>query len=399
MDEDLKQTEPGASSGMTPDEGQSAPAPDRSGDETPTNPGTVAPPPAAPVAPPAGPTAAERIGRTLVWLCAFSLLLGVLVLFRGGGAEAPSQAFAPEGDPFAGFPLLAGADGIAIVNVYGVISFEQEQSSFPGMPTLDMGADRLVRILRRLRKTDRVKGVVLRVNSPGGTVGASQEISNQVKALVAEGKKVVVSMGDVAASGGYYISAPASYIFANAGTLTGSIGVISSVTNLSELIAKVGVKFEVIKSGKFKDMGSSYREMTEAERELFQRIITGAWDQFVDTVAEGRILDEEKDGRKVVLTSKETLRNEIAQGQIFLGSEAVKIGLVDEVGDFYAAIEKAGELCGLGKEPHIIKTGAGAGIEKLFELFGSSSTADPVRTIMTGGGMPPLMYLFAPGVR
>ena len=336
----------------------------------------------------------ERLGRLLCVLCFLSLLLGVIVLARGNTVKSAVSA---GDDPLSTFSLLGGQDGVAIVKLSGLIAFDNDRGSIFG--PFSSGADKTVRTLRKLRKADHVKGVVLRVNSPGGTVAASQEIHDEIKALVAAGKKVVVSMGDVAASGGYYVSAPANYIYANAGTLTGSIGVITSLMDYQSVLDKIGVQYKVFKSGRFKDMGAGYRDMSNEEKELFNRIVMGAWDQFVKAVADGRMIEEkeERDGRKRVITSRDKLRDELCQGQIFLGSDAKEKGLVDELGSFHDAISKCGELCGLGKNPHLIRTSKMTGFEKFVEMFGAKNSFDPMKALLRGGTLPPLLYLYVPG--
>ncbi|PKM82292.1 MAG: signal peptide peptidase SppA, partial [Firmicutes bacterium HGW-Firmicutes-13] len=169
---------------------------------------------------------------------------------------------------------------------------------------------------------------------PGGSAAASQEINSEIKKLREEGKVVVVSMADVAASGGYYIAAAADKILANPGTTTGSIGVIMQVTNLEELYEKIGMEIETIKSGEQKDIGNPARPMTEEERSILQSISNDIYDQFVDAVAEGRNLSRER-----VL--------ELADGRIFTGRQAFELDLIDELGDLYDAVEKAAELAGL----------------------------------------------------
>ncbi len=171
-----------------------------------------------------------------------------------------------------------------------------------------------------------IKAIVLRINSPGGGVGPSQEIHDEVRRIDAD-KPVVVSMGSVAASGGYYIAAPARVIFANPGTITGSIGVIMEFTNVQELLEKIGLHSQVVKSGKHKDIGSPVRPMTEEDRALLQALIDDVHTQFVDSVAAGRQLEVQK-----VRT--------FADGRIFTGRQARELGLVDELGGLEAAIRK-----------------------------------------------------------
>lgn len=185
-----------------------------------------------------------------------------------------------------------------------------------------------------------VKAIVLRVDSPGGAVVPSQEIYEEVKKAVSK-KKVVVSMGALAASGGYYISAPASRIVANPGTLTGSIGVIMEIPNLKGLMDKVGVKTEVIKSGRHKDIASVFRGVGKEEREILQGALDDVHDQFIKAVSEGRKMLLE-DARK------------IADGRIFTGKQAMSKGLVDELGDLEDAVKVAAKLSGIKGEPNVV---------------------------------------------
>ena len=194
----------------------------------------------------------------------------------------------------------------------------------------------VVRKIERLRKDRSVKALVIRVDSPGGSVGASQEIYRAIERFRAEGKPVVVSMGNVAASGGYYISAPADYIFANPGTITGSIGVIIQHVAYRELMEKIGVKATAIKTGKFKDTLNPFRELTPEEKEYLEETINEAYEQFLEAILKYR-------GKKI---SEERLR-EVADGRVFTGERAKELGLVDELGGLEDAIEKAKELAGV----------------------------------------------------
>lgn len=189
-------------------------------------------------------------------------------------------------------------------------------------------------------KDSSVKAIVLRVDSPGGAVVPSQEIYEEVKKAVSK-KKIVVSMGSLAASGGYYISSPASKIVANPGTLTGSIGVIMEIPNLEGLMNKVGVKTEVIKSGKHKDIASIFRGIGKEERVILQGVLDDVHEQFIKAVSEGRKMLLE-DTRK------------IADGRIFTGKQAMSIGLVDELGDLEDAIKVASKLSGIKGEPSVV---------------------------------------------
>jgi protease IV len=205
-------------------------------------------------------------------------------------------------------------------------------------PILD--SKKTVDEIKDYTKDSSVKAIVLRVDSPGGAVAPSQEIYAEVKNAVSK-KKVVVSMGSVAASGGYYISAPASKIIANPGTLTGSIGVILEIPNLEGLMSKIGIKTEVIKSGRHKDIGSAFRGMKQEEREILQGVMDSVHEQFIKAVSEGRKMKIE-DVR------------EIADGRIFSGEQAFNNGLIDQLGTLEDAIKTAAALVGIREEPVIV---------------------------------------------
>jgi protease-4 len=194
--------------------------------------------------------------------------------------------------------------------------------------------------LKKFAKDDSVKAIVVRLNTPGGGVGPSQEIYEEVRKI--RGKKVVVaSMGALAASGGYYIACGADKIFANPGTITGSIGVIMQFVNVKDLIEKIGVKGFVIKSGSFKDTGSPVREMSPEERKLLQNVIDNVHSQFVNAVAEGRKLPRED-----VLA--------IADGRILSGEQAKELGLVDVLGNQEDAVAEAGKMAKIEGEPRVV---------------------------------------------
>ncbi|HKI51016.1 MAG TPA: signal peptide peptidase SppA [Geothermobacteraceae bacterium] len=219
------------------------------------------------------------------------------------------------------FPV---GDKVAVLEVEGIISSSRAVN------------ERLI----DLREDDSVKAIILRIDSPGGAVGPSQEIYTEVK-RAAKVKPVVASMGSVAASGGYYIAAPAQRILANPGSITGSIGVIMEFTNIEELLGKVGLKSQVVKSGEHKDIGSPTRPMTEKDRRIIQALIDDVHRQFMTAVAEGRKMD---------LNKVEAL----ADGRVFTGNQALKAGLVDELGNLQDAIRVAGKLGGIEGEPSVI---------------------------------------------
>lgn len=185
-----------------------------------------------------------------------------------------------------------------------------------------------------------VKAVVLRINSPGGAVAPSQEIYTELKRL-AEKKPLIVSMGSVAASGGYYLAIAGEKLFANPGTITGSIGVIMSFPNYENLMGKVGVQTEVIKSGRFKDIGSSTRAVTAADRELLQRMVDDVHAQFVEAVSRERNIPIER-------------LKPFVDGRIFSGRQAHEIGLVDELGTFVDAISFAAQRVGIKGDPDLL---------------------------------------------
>jgi protease IV len=234
--------------------------------------------------------------------------------------------------------LSSGMKGrIAVVNVTG--------------PIVDSKG--VIEEMKGYVKDVSVKAIVLRVDSPGGGVAASQEIYEQVK-RAAEKKKVIVSMGSVAASGGYYIAAPADVIIANPGTITGSIGVIMVVPNLKGLLDKVGIKTEVVKSGRLKDLASVFRGIGPEERQIIQGVMNDVHDQFIKAVAEGRKMDVKN------------VRS-IADGRIFSGSQALKLGLVDELGDMEAAIKKAATLAGIQGEPVVVTKAPKSALSRLLD--------------------------------
>lgn len=187
---------------------------------------------------------------------------------------------------------------------------------------------------------DDIKAIIIRIDSPGGGVGPSQEIYREVK-QVREKKRVVVSMGSVAASGGYYIAAAGERIFANPGTLTGSIGVVMEFTNVEELLSKIGLRGYVVKSGEYKDIGSPLRKMTDNEKKLLQSVIDNVHEQFIHAVAEGRNIELSR-------------VKDIADGRIFTGAQAKKIGLVDELGSLADAVEATAKMAGIRGKPVVV---------------------------------------------
>lgn len=198
----------------------------------------------------------------------------------------------------------------------------------------------VVEQMNQFGKDDSIKAVILRIDSPGGGVASSQEIYQAVNELKKK-KKVVASMGSVAASGGYMVACATDKIVANPGTLTGSISAVMHFANVEELLKKVGLKASVVKSGKFKDIGSPVREMTPEEKALLQDLVDDISDQFIEMVSKDRNIP------------KENVRK-IADGRVFTGRQAHKLGLVDYLGDMGYAVTIAGEMAGIKGKPDIV---------------------------------------------
>jgi protease-4 len=219
---------------------------------------------------------------------------------------------------------FAFGDKIAIVEIKGVIT----QSSG------------IIEEINQYQEDEGVKAIILRIDSPGGGVGPAQEIHREILKVKSK-KKVVTSMGSVAASGGYYIACASDLIVANPGTITGSIGVIMEFTNIEELFKKIGIKGVVLKSGEHKDIGSPFREMTPEEKKIIQGVIDNVHQQFVQAVAKGRKMDQEK-----VM--------QIADGRILTGEQAKQIGLVDQIGNLQDAIDIVAKMAGIEGKPNIL---------------------------------------------
>jgi protease IV len=203
-------------------------------------------------------------------------------------------------------------------------------------------ATETVRQLKSLEHNPLVKGILIRVDSPGGVVTPSHEIYEEIRRVRDGGTPIIVSMGTLAASGGYYVSAPASLIVANPQTLTGSIGVIMEFPVLKGVMDKIGVKVEVVKSRVHKDIGSPFRDMTDQDRELLQSVVTDAYDQFVSIVSTERHIPEDS-------------VRAFADGRIMTGRQALALGLVDTLGTFEDAKRIAASFCGIKGEPRLIR--------------------------------------------
>lgn len=191
-----------------------------------------------------------------------------------------------------------------------------------------------------IKHDSQIKALVIRIESPGGAVGPSQEIYSELKDL-RQDMPVIASIGNVGASGGYYIACAAEKIYANPGTITGSIGVVAQFASYEKLLQWAMVDVEVIKSGQFKDIGSPFREMTEADRQYMQGLIDNVYTQFKDAVAESRNLSAAEISR-------------VADGRIFTGQQAVELKLIDELGTINDAVRFAGEAAGIKGEPNVV---------------------------------------------
>lgn len=203
-------------------------------------------------------------------------------------------------------------------------------------------SENIVRQIKRYRENINVRAIVFRIESPGGGVAASQEIYEEVKKTRRSGKPIVVSMGSVAASGGYYVAVGADKIVANPGSITGSIGVISQFMHFNQLLNKIGIDATTIKSGKLKDSGSPFRPMTPEDKEYFQAMIDDVYDQFVSTVAEERKMEK-------------SAVKKLADGRVFTGRKAYELKLIDTLGTFEDAVRIAADLAHIYGQPRLIK--------------------------------------------
>jgi len=226
-------------------------------------------------------------------------------------------------------------DQVAVIYVQGVMITGGIPDGF-GFAT----SENICKNLRIASKDDNIKAIVLRVNSPGGTPAAAQEIATEIAKVNADGKPVVISMADVAASAAYYISAPADWIIANPDTITGSIGVVWVFENKSGYYDEEGIEHWVAKSGEFKDMGADWRNLTNDEKEYANEVVMDAYARFVDAVVSGRNM------------TREDVLN-LSDGRIYTGANAVDLGLVDETGNMYDAIDVAANLGNITGEPTI----------------------------------------------
>lgn len=267
------------------------------------------------------------------------ILTGIFFLFLGGVSLLISSLISHDSQT----DIFSSKEGVGIVELKGLI----------------ISSEQTLKQLTEFRHDPNVKSVVLRIDSPGGSVGASQEIYKEVM-RTNEIKPVIASMGSMGASGGYYAALGAENIIANPGTMTGSIGVIVKFPNLEGLFEKIGYRSEVIKSGPLKDVGASNRPMSEEERKLMQDLIDNVYGQFVRDIAAARGMEED-------------LIQELADGRVYTGEQALEVGLIDSLGNFTDAITIAADMGGLDIEaPRLIYPK----VDRKFSLFNLLTNAE-----------------------
>lgn len=253
---------------------------------------------------------------------------------------------------------LSRGDAVGIIRVEGAITGD----SSAGWSGTETSTDEVLTAIREAARRDDIKAVVLRINSPGGSAVSAQEIGIELDKLRAKGKPVVTSMGDTCASGGYWIACSTDYIMANSTTMTGSIGVIMELTNLEGLYGKLGISQEAIKSGAYKDIGSSSRQLKPEERQLLQDMVQDSYQQFIDQVAKGR---QGKIDQAQLLS--------IADGRILTGKQAKAYGLVDGLGNYYDAIREAQKKANLDESSKNVELNEVLFWEELMSGSGLSS--------------------------
>lgn len=296
--------------------------------------------------------------KHVIWIViVFICFLFVLQFINiPGKTEKTSTPEKPDSKAFITFPPLAKK--VALINIYGEITDPRE----------------ILSQLKHFTDNNSVKAIVLSIDSPGGSVGASQEIFRQINKSKRSGKIVVAAMGGTAASGAYYIAAAADRIVANPGTVTGSIGVILSFFNAEKLLDKAGIKFVTIKTGEFKDTGTFGRAPTERERAYLKALAEDLLSQFVEDVAVSRQAQiaaaygiKTEDEAKLKNSVLKTVKDKIADGRIFTGRQALEIGLVDQMGNLDDAIERAASMAGISGRPAVMTAKKREGFISWFE--------------------------------
>lgn len=274
----------------------------------------------------------KNISAIIIILCIVCIIIGIFIPHNTNNVNLTQNNFSKSINErnFSFTPKITSSifkgEKISAIKLDGIISDSQGNSFLKDITSSNYVLESLI----KAGKDPSIKAIVLRINSPGGTVAASQEIYRAV-IKARKRKPVVITMGDVAASGGYYIASAGDAIFANPGTLTGSIGVITSYLNFYDLLNKIGIKGVVIKSGEYKDLGNPTRPLSEEERKILQTLLDETYSQFISDVAAGRNMSKQKIAA-------------IAKGLIYTGSQAKKIGLVDYLGDYNKAVKYAQQL-------------------------------------------------------
>ena len=241
-------------------------------------------------------------------------------------------------------PVVKG-DKVAVIRVEGTITSGGPEGTRLFSEATGANSSRIMQQLRKAAKDKSVKGVLLQINSPGGSVTAAEEITREIQRYKETSKKpIMASFGDTGASAAYYIAAPCDKIYANASTLTGSIGVYMNSKNLEELYKKIGVTDVMIKSGVHKDIMSASRPMTEEERAIIQNMVNEMYEQFLTTVSTGRNIPVEQVGA-------------LADGRVYTGKQAKDLQLVDEIGNYYDALDGLGVAVGIKGTPAVVEYG------------------------------------------
>lgn len=308
------------------------------------------------------------LGLTLVALVICGGLMGLgLLIANNMGEDTGGPAF---------------GDAVAIIRVEGMILPGDAPPPSPfGTAPAAAYSQQIIDRLKRAEKNDNVKAIILFVDSPGGSALASDEVARHIKAME---KPIIVSMGSLAASGGYYISAPTGEIWAAPQTLTCSIGVIMQFINVEEFADEYGITGVTIKSGQFKDTGNPFREVTEADREILQSVVDEAYADFVQVIVEGR-----------AETMTEAEVREIADGRICTGRQALEFGLVDEIGYLPDVIDRAAEIGGIEGDPRIIEYEDSPGFwGSLASVFYRPSPVQELQQLLHYHSGSPLMYLY-----
>ncbi len=294
-------------------------------------------------------------------------ILAIIILAVFFGSAAASAVIIATG------VVVAPPGKIALIRIEGAIQ-AGESSLFAPITS----SEEIAQLLKQAREDPSIRAVVIRVNSPGGEAGASQEIYREILRLRDAGKPVVVSVGSIATSGGYYIACAADRILAEPGAIVGSIGAIMIVPQFEEFFERLGVRFVVIKGGELKDIGTPFRAITPEEREILQEMITDVHEQFIQDVAEGRNLPIEK-------------VREIADGRPFTAQQARELGLIDDFGNLNDAIELASDIAGI-ERPAVVELKRKTMLEGLIEAITLTTLREFARILRSPAPVSPTIF-------